>query len=133
MLNGTSTILLLAAWYFIRRGKVRQHAYCVTAALATSAAFLASYLYYHIVLHLQTPFAGPHVVKMIYLPLLVTHVILAMVIVPLIVTALVHAARRQWPKHRRITRWAMPLWLYVSVTGVVVYWMLYQLYPSTTR
>lgn len=132
-MNATSTVLLLAAWVLIRRGKVRPHAYCVTGALVSSAVFLTSYLYYHMVLHGQTPFSGPHAIKPIYLFILITHVILAMVIVPLIIIALFHAARRQWIRHRRITRWAMPLWLYVSVTGVVVYLMLYQLFPGGAK
>lgn len=96
-------------------------------ALICSAVFLASYLYYHLVLKLQTPYAGPEWSRWIYFPLLISHVILAMVILPLIITSVVYAARRRWDRHRRITRWTMPLWLYVSVTGVLVYWMLYQL------
>lgn len=129
-MNFTSTVLLLCAWAFIKKGKVRAHAYCVTAALASSAVFLTSYLYYHGVLHLQTEFSGPLWVRWIYYPILITHVLLAFVILPLIVISLTQAARQRWDRHRRITRWAMPLWLYVSVTGVVVYWMLYQMAPA---
>ncbi|MGI8905241.1 MAG: DUF420 domain-containing protein [Candidatus Sumerlaeaceae bacterium] len=128
-LNATSAMLLILAWVFIRRGMVRAHAYCITAALASSAAFLTSYLYYHFVLHGRTPFGGSGIVRTIYYSILLTHTVLAMVIVPLIVMALVHAARRHWDKHRRLARWTMPLWLYVSVTGVLVYWMLYQMPP----
>lgn len=129
-LNAASTVLLLLAWYFIRKGKVRAHAFLITGALGTSAAFLTSYLYYHMVLHLETRFSGPHYAKLIYIPLLISHVLLAFVILPLVVGALYFAARRKWTSHRRLTRWAMPLWLYVSVTGVAVYLMLYQIFPG---
>lgn len=133
MLNFTSTVFLILAWAFIRCGKVRPHAYCVTTALVSSAAFLTSYLYYHIVLHGQTLFSGPHWAKMIYIPILISHILLAFIILPLIVTALYFAAKRRWSSHRRLTRWAMPLWLYVSVTGVVVYLMLYQIFPGKLK
>jgi uncharacterized membrane protein YozB (DUF420 family) len=129
-LNATSAVLLVSAWILIRQRRVRAHAYLIFAAIGTSTAFLISYLYYHFVLHGRTPFHGPPFARVIYLQILLTHTVLAVVIVPLIIMALVYAARRRWESHRRLTRWTMPLWLYVSVTGVVVYWMLYQMYPQ---
>ncbi len=129
-LNSASTVLLVIGWVLARRSAYRAHGYVLATALFTSALFLASYLYYHLVLQLQTPFTGPPLARSIYLPILFTHVVLAMVIVPMIAKTVYHAARRQWDRHRRIARWTMPLWLYVSVTGVIVYVMLYQMYPA---
>lgn len=130
MLNSACTILLATGWMLILKKKIRPHAFCMIAALICSAVFLASYLYYHFVIHGRTIFTGPQLVRYVYLAILLSHTILAVVIVPLIVKTVYHAARREWDRHRRIARWAMPLWLYVSFTGVVVYLMLYQLYPA---
>jgi len=127
-LNATSTILLVIGWIMARRGQVRIHGYLLSTALLVSALFLGSYLYYHLVLNLQTKFQGPYAAKWIYYPILATHIFLAVAIVPMIAKTVYHAARRQWDRHRRIARWTMPLWLYVSVTGVVVYVMLYQMF-----
>jgi putative membrane protein len=129
VLNTTSALLLLAGFSFIRRGRVRAHRNCQVTAFVTSSLFLVSYLTYHYY-HGATRFAGQGIVRPIYFTILLTHTILAVVIVPLILTTLYRAARGDFLRHRRIARWTLPLWLYVSVTGVLVYLMLYRLYPS---
>jgi uncharacterized membrane protein YozB (DUF420 family) len=129
ILNSTSALLLLAGFRFIRRGRVPAHRNCQVTAVITSSLFLISYLTYHYY-HGATRFAGQGVARPIYFAILITHTILAVVIVPLILMTLLRAARGDFAKHRRIARWTLPLWLYVSVTGVIVYLMLYQLYPA---
>ena len=127
-LNGLSTIFIAAGWYLIRRGFWRQHIACMVAALATSAAFLTSYLIYHA--HAgSVRFTAQGIVRPIYFAILITHVLLAFTILPLVITTLVPVFRRRWDKHRRLGRWTMPIWLYVSVTGVIVYLMLYRWFP----
>ena len=129
VLNTTSALLLLAGFRFIRLGRIQSHRNCQVSAVATSALFLISYLTYHYY-HGATKFAGQGIVRPLYFVILTTHTILAVVIVPLILVTLVRAARGDFIRHRRIARWTLPLWLYVSVTGVIVYLMLYHLYPS---
>ena len=128
-LNATSFLLLVAGFYFIRRRKITAHLTCMLAALCVSVLFLISYLTYHYQ-HGSTRFTGQGAVRYIYLTILLTHAVLAVAIVPLIVVTLRRALRGEYAKHRRIARWTFPLWLYVSVTGVIVYLMLYQLYPA---
>ena len=130
VLNSTSALLLLAGFRFIRRGQILAHRNCQVSAVITSTLFLISYLTYHYH-HGATRFAGQGLVRPLYFTILITHTILAVVIVPLIVVTLYRAARGDFIRHRRIARWTLPLWLYVSVTGVIVYLMLYHLYPST--
>jgi putative membrane protein len=129
ILNATSGVLLVTGYLFIRRRKINAHRNCLIAALIASTAFLASYLTYHYY-HGTTRFAGAGIVRTLYLTILFTHTILAVIIVPFIGVTLFRAARGDFPRHRRIARWTFPMWLYVSVTGVIVYLMLYQLYPS---
>jgi len=129
ILNSTSALLLLSGYSFIRRGNVRAHRNCQIAAVITSSLFLISYLTYHYY-HGSTRFTGQGMVRPLYFVILLTHTILAVVIVPLILITIYRAARADFDRHRRIARWTLPLWLYVSVTGVVVYLMLYQIYPS---
>lgn len=129
ILNATSALLLLSGFRFIKRGNVRAHRNCQVAAVATSALFLVSYLTYHYY-HGSTRFTGQGIVRPIYFAILISHTILAVVIVPLILITIYRAARADFVRHRRIARWTLPLWLYVSITGVVVYLMLYQIYPS---
>lgn len=127
-LNAASGILLLAGFFFIRHRRITAHIACMTAALSISTLFLVSYLIYHY--HYGSiKFSGQGVVRQLYLGILLTHTFLAVVIVPLIILTLRRALRGEYRQHRRIARWTYPLWLYVSVTGVVVYWMLYHLYP----
>jgi putative membrane protein len=128
-LNTTSAVLLLAGFRFIRRGRIQSHRNCQVTAVTTSTLFLISYLTYHYY-HGATRFAGQGIVRPLYFTILITHTTLAVVIVPLIIMTLYRAARGDFIRHRRIARWTLPLWLYVSVTGVVVYLMLYQIYPA---
>ena len=129
VLNTTSALLLLAGFRFIRLGRIQAHRNCQVTAVLTSTLFLISYLTYHYY-HGATRFAGQGLVRPLYFTILITHTILAVVIVPLIVVTLYRAARGDFVRHRRLARWTLPLWLYVSVTGVIVYLMLYQIYPS---
>jgi putative membrane protein len=129
ILNTTSALFLIAGYRFIRAGFIRAHRNCQIAALVTSTCFLISYLTYHYY-HGDTPFQGQGIVRPFYFAILITHVILAIVIVPLVMITVYRAARGDFIRHRRIARWTLPLWLYVSVTGVIVYLMLYRIYPS---
>jgi uncharacterized membrane protein YozB (DUF420 family) len=132
-LNGTSAALLAIGYLCIRKGRWRAHAFFMIGALVTSAAFLACYVTYHTIRVRHgigiTRFPQSQW-KPIYLAILGTHSILAVVILPLVLITLSRALRRRWPLHRWIARITLPLWFYVSVTGVVVYWMLYQLAPK---
>ncbi|HEX9422711.1 MAG TPA: DUF420 domain-containing protein [Pyrinomonadaceae bacterium] len=129
VLNATSALLLLAGFRFIRLGRIQTHRNCQVTAVLTSTLFLISYLTYHYY-HGATRFAGQGIVRPLYFTILITHTILAVVIVPLIIVTLYRAVRGDFIRHHRIARWTLPLWLYVSVTGVVVYLMLYQIYPT---
>ncbi|HEV8184768.1 MAG TPA: DUF420 domain-containing protein [Chthoniobacterales bacterium] len=129
-LNFISTIFIAAGWYLIRRGYWRQHVACMITAVISSTAFLVGYLVYHAhVGEKSTQFTAGGIVRTIYFTILVSHILLAMIILPLVIATLVPVFRRRWEKHRRIARWTMPIWLYVSVTGVIVYLMLYQWFP----
>lgn len=128
-LNGTSALLLMSGYSFIRSGNVAAHRTCQVSALAVSLLFLASYLTYHYH-HGATRFQGTGLARPIYFTVLTSHTILAMVIVPLVVLTFYRAFRQDFTRHRRIARITLPLWLYVSITGVIVYLMLYQIYPS---
>jgi len=126
-LNSLCTILLTAGFIFIKRKNERAHRNCMIAALVTSTLFLTSYLYYHF--HAGSTKFPENWFKPIYLGILLTHTVLAMVIVPLIVAAVVQAIRGRFESHKKITRWAWPMWMYVSVTGVLIYLLLYQIFP----
>ena len=126
MLNATSALLLALGYFYIRSGRVGAHRRCMLAALTTSALFLTSYLIYHY--HVgSVPFAGRGFIRGVYFTILISHTILAVVIVPLVLITLTRALNGNFVRHRAIARWTLPLWFYVSVTGVVVYWMLYRL------
>jgi uncharacterized membrane protein YozB (DUF420 family) len=129
VLNATSGILLSTGFFLIRRRRIKAHLTCMLAALAASVVFLVSYLVYH-AHHGTTRFAGQGLARPVYFFILTTHTVLAVVIVPLIIITLKRALRADYGRHMRIARWTFPLWLYVSVTGVLVYLMLYQLYPA---
>ena len=130
LLNGTSAVLLLTGYNLIRRGRMQAHRLMMLAALCTSAAFLASYLYYHA--HVgSVHFQGHGWSRPLYFAILVSHTILAVVIVPLVLVALSRALRARYALHKAIARWTFPLWMYVSVTGVIVYFMLYQWFPHS--
>ena len=129
LLNSASAVLLLTGFAFIRRQRVRAHRNCQVSAVVTSTLFLASYLTYHYY-HGATRFAGQGIARPIYFIILISHTILAIVIVPLVLVTLYRAARGDFTRHRKIARWTLPIWLYVSVTGVIVYLMLYRIYPA---
>ena len=126
-LNGSSAILLLAGYSFIRRGRILAHKSCMISAFVCSSAFLAAYLYYHAHAGLIR-FQGQGRIRPVYFTLLTTHTILAVAIIPLVLITLYRGLSSQFDRHRRIARWTLPLWLYVSVTGVIVYWLLYRVY-----
>jgi uncharacterized membrane protein YozB (DUF420 family) len=126
-LNGLSTVLLVAGYVFIRRGDRTNHKRCMLGALTTSALFLTSYVIYHLEAG-SRPFEGEGVIRLVYFSILLTHVVLAAAIVPLVLVTAARGLRSQFGRHVAIARWTLPLWLYVSVTGVVIYLMLYELY-----
>jgi len=128
-LNASSFILLSSGYYFIRRGRVNAHRNCQLAALTASIIFLISYIVYH-QHHGATPFAGQGIARPIYFTILLTHTVMAVVIVPFVIVTLRRALRRDFQRHRALARWTLPMWLYVSITGVLVYLMLYHLYPA---
>ena len=128
VLNALSALFLVAGYLFIRNKNIRAHRFCMLSAFGTSLLFLICYLWYH-AHHGVTRFRGSTLVRCAYLTLLGSHTMLAAVIVPLILVTLSRALRRDFGRHRQIARWTFPLWVYVSVTGVVVYWMLYHLAP----
>ena len=127
-LNGTSAVLLFTGYSFIRARNVIAHRACQIAALIVSSLFLVSYLVYHYH-HGTTRFLGVGFVRPLYFTILTSHTILAVLIVPLIFLTFYRALRGDFIRHRRIARVTLPLWLYVSVTGVIVYLMLYHFYP----
>lgn len=130
LFNTASATLLLLGWRQIRRGRERAHRACMLGALLMSALFLAGYLYYHA--HAgRTVFAEPAWFRPIYLAILLTHTVLAGLILPLVLTTVFLAVTNRRRAHRRLARWTWPLWLYVSVTGVLIYLLLYQLFPQT--
>jgi uncharacterized membrane protein YozB (DUF420 family) len=128
-LNGTSAVLLLVGRGFIKRGRMAAHRAVMVAALASSSIFLACYLYYH--WHVgSVHFQGQGWSRPVYFSILISHTILAAAIVPMIIITLSRALRERFDRHRAIARWTYPLWMYVSVTGVIVYFMLYHLFAA---
>lgn len=128
-LNATSAALLVAGFRFVRRGDVASHRACMAGAFACSVAFFASYVTYHAI-HGSTPFPGTGTARTLYLALLASHVVLAVAVPPLAIVTLVRGLRGEVERHRRIARIAFPIWIYVSVTGVVVYWLLHHVYAA---
>jgi putative membrane protein len=126
-LNGTSAVLLAGGYAAIRSGKIAVHKKFMIAAFLVSSVFLASYLVYHYRVG-HVVFQGQGWIRPVYFALLITHTFLAAVIVPMILITLRRAWLQRFDRHRIIARWTLPLWFYVSVTGVIVYWMLYQIY-----
>lgn len=127
-LNGCSAVLLVAGRAFIARGKMAAHRAVMLAAFATSTLFLVSYLYYHWPGHGGVVyFHGGGWTRPLYFTILISHTILAIVIVPMVLITLARALREQFDRHQTIARWTFPIWLYVSVTGVIVYLMLFQM------
>jgi|SRR5215213_2252035 len=128
-LNSICAALLVAGFFFIRRNNTGAHRACMVAAFTTSVLFLISYLTYHYY-HGATGFKGTGWVRPLYFTILITHTFLAALIVPFVLVTLYRALRTDFARHKRVARWTLPMWLYVSVTGVVVYLMLYHIYPS---
>ena len=125
-LNASSAALLSAGWLCIRSRRVTAHKACMLSALVVSILFLVSYVTYHSLAGSRR-FAGEGWIRLVYFPLLVSHIVLAAAIVPLALTTVYRALQGNFARHVRIARWTLPVWLYVSVTGVLVYWMLYRL------
>ncbi|MGH7322949.1 MAG: DUF420 domain-containing protein [Candidatus Rokuibacteriota bacterium] len=128
VLHGTSAVLLSVGYGFIRRRQVAAHRACMISAFGVSTLFLVFYVIYHAQAG-SVRFTGPGPIRWIYFTLLISHIVLAAVIVPLALTTIYRAWSERFDRHRRIARWTLPIWLYVSVSGVLVYWMLYRLYP----
>lgn len=126
VLNTLATVLLVAGWVFIRRGQVKAHRAMMVAAFATSAVFLVCYLTYHYLVG-HVPFRGQGPIRLVYFSILISHILLAVAVPVLAITMFVLAWRGRWAAHRRLGKVTMPIWLYVSVTGVVVYLMLYRM------
>ncbi|MFQ5700356.1 MAG: DUF420 domain-containing protein [Acidobacteriota bacterium] len=126
VLNATSALFLVAGYLFIRRRRVAVHKACMVTAFLVSSAFLVSYLVYHAQVG-SVRFEGTGWLRGAYLAILIPHTILAAVIVPLAIATIWLARHERFAKHRRLARWTLPLWLYVSVSGVAVYWMLYHM------
>ena len=126
LLNSLSGVLLTSGYVLIRQGWIKAHRACMLVAFATSTVFLISYLIYHANVG-TVAFTGQGGIRIAYFAVLISHVVLAALILPLALVTLYRALRGQFEHHRRIARWTLPVWLYVSVTGVIVYLMLYQL------
>lgn len=132
-LNGTATVLLTAGYLCIKTKRVAAHRASMLAAFGVSVAFLACYLAYHLQTGAHTPFGGTGLIRTVYFTMLISHILLAMVIVPLILTTLTLALRGRFDRHRKWARWTFPLWYYVSATGVLVYFFLYRWWPAAAH
>jgi len=130
--NTLSAVFLTLGYAFIRRGRKTAHRNCMITALCTSTLFLAGYLTYHFTVHTVTRFGNPAWFRPIYLGILLTHTVLAVVILPMVIATVVLAIRGKFEGHKKIARWAWPMWMYVSVTGVVIYLLLYQIFPQSS-
>ena len=134
-LNSLSAVLLTLGWRYIRNGRQNAHRNCMVTALLTSTAFLACYVTYHYQMRnlhgsAHTRFLEPEWFRPIYRTILFTHLIGAFVIVPLVLVTATRAFRQRFEAHKRIARWTLPIWMYVSVTGVLIYLLLYQIFPQ---
>jgi putative membrane protein len=125
-LNAIAAVLLICGFVMIKRGRIQMHRRFMLSAFATSALFLVSYVVYHANVG-SKPFEGQGAIRLVYFAILITHVVLAAIILPMALITLTHALRERFERHVPIARWTLPIWLYVSVTGVIVYVMLYQL------
>jgi len=128
--NGLSAVLLSFGFYFIRQQRRIAHRNCMVAALGTSTLFLTGYLTYHFTVRTVTHFRDPSWFRPIYLTILLTHTVLATVILPLVIVTVTLALKQRFETHRKVARWTWPLWMYVSVTGVVIYLLLYRIFPQ---
>jgi uncharacterized membrane protein YozB (DUF420 family) len=128
VLNALSALLLVSGYVCIRRRQITAHKRCMLAAFGVSTLFLTCYLILRFVAGM-THFTGQGWVRPVYFSILLSHTILAAAIVPMVIVTLVRALRADFERHVRLARWTLPLWLYVSITGVLIYWLLYHLYP----
>lgn len=130
-LNATAGILLAVGFVFIKNDRKLAHRNCMAGAFVVSCAFLATYVAHKILVHgVHTPFGGGGVWRPLYYTMLVSHIFLAIAVVPLVLVTMFHAVRARYETHRAWARWTFPIWMYVSVTGVLVYFMLYQWFPK---
>ena len=128
--NFISAVFITCGWFLIRRGYWRQHIACMITALISSVLFLTGYVIYH--LHVgerSTHFTAQGMIRQLYFGMLITHIVLAFVTLPLVTLTLIPVFRRRWDRHKVLARWTLPIWLYVSVTGVLVYFMVYKWFP----
>ena len=131
ILNATSGILIVVGFVFIKKRNIKAHRACMIGAVTCSSLFLISYVVYHVGFGAGvTRFAGTGAVRTLYHTILISHTILAITVVPFVIVTLRRALRGEFLRHRAVARWTFPIWLYVSVTGVIVYLMLYHIYPS---
>ncbi|MFZ1731085.1 MAG: DUF420 domain-containing protein [Bacteroidota bacterium] len=128
MLNGLASVFLLTGFVFIRRKMIPQHRAMMIAAFVTSGLFLISYVTYHLSAHLITRFQGQGIARTVYFAILISHSVLAVAVPPMAIITLFRGMKMKVEKHRALARWTLPIWLYVSVTGVAVYFMLYHIY-----
>jgi len=131
-LNGAAAVFLLLGWGFIRSERKRAHIAMMVCALVTSTLFLTSYLIYHFNVSVVTKFEAEGIVRPVYFFILATHIVLAFLVLPMVILTVVPALRARFDRHRRVARWTLPVWLYVSVTGVLVYLFLYQWFPPSS-
>jgi putative membrane protein len=129
-LNSICTVLLVAGFVFIKRERKKAHMICMIGALVVSAVFLGSYLFYHYEVG-SVKFTHEGMARPIYFVILISHILLAMVLAPMVIVTVIPAIRERFDRHRKIARWTWPIWMYVSITGVIVYLMLYQWFPPT--
>lgn len=130
-LNALSTVFLTLGYIFIKQQKKDAHRKCMMAAFVTSSIFLVCYVLHKILVRgVHTPFGGEGFIRTAYYAMLISHILLAMVIVPLVLLTMNRALKERWEAHKRLARWTWPIWMYVSITGVLVYLMLYQWFPA---
>ena len=130
-LNAISAVLLAAGYVFIRRGHKIAHRNCMIGAFGVSCVFLVTYVLHKILVKgVHTKFGGEGIIKILYYAMLFSHILLAMVIVPMALVTMTRALRERFDAHKHIARWTWPIWMYVSVTGVVIYFLLYQIFPQ---
>jgi len=129
ILNTTAATLVSLGYVFVRRKNVSAHRVCMVSALLVSTVFMVFYLYYHAKIG-NIPFAGVGAVRPVYFSILASHVILAAVLFPLVLVTAGLAIKGNTPRHRRLARWTLPIWLYVSITGVIIYLMAFHLYAA---
>jgi len=129
-LNALTAVFLVLGYRRIRQGRREAHRRCMLAAFATSCLFLVSYLAYHLLVQSVTRFERPAGFRPVYLVILLTHTVLAAALVPMVLATLAQALRQRFDAHRRWARWTWPVWMYVSVTGVLIYLLLYQIFPQ---